>query len=41
MIYHGRYISKAQCIISQYSNYTIDNVGEESINVNGINTQVS
>jgi len=34
-----KYMSKAQCIISQYSNYTIDKVGEESINVNGINTQ--
>ena len=33
-----RYLKKAQCIIEQYGNFTID-VDGESINVNGINTQ--
>ena len=34
----SRYLEKAQCIIDQYGNYTID-VDGEKFNVNGINTQ--
>ena len=33
-----KYLERAQCIIDQYGNYTIDVEGEE-FNVNGINTQ--
>ena len=33
-----KYLKKAQCIIDQYGNYTID-VNGEKLNVNGINTQ--
>merc|ERR550517_983299 len=33
-----KYLEKAQCIIDQYGNYTIE-VDGETINVNGINTQ--
>ena len=33
-----RYLEKAQCIIDQYSNYTID-IDGETFNVNGINGQ--
>ena len=33
-----RYLKKAQCIIEQYGNFTID-AGGEILNVNGINTQ--
>lgn len=33
-----KYLEKAQCIIDQYGNYTVD-VGDETLNVNGINTQ--
>jgi len=33
----GRYLSKAQCIISQYGNYTIGDL--ENLPLNGINTQ--
>ena len=30
------YLTKAQCIIGQYGNYTIERLG---LNLNGINTQ--
>ena len=33
-----RYLEKAQCIIDQYSNYTVEVEGE-TLNINGINTQ--
>merc|ERR1719481_248399 len=33
-----RYLEKAQCIINQYTNYTVE-VNGESLNLNGINTQ--
>ena len=33
-----KYLEKAKCIIDQYGAYKMD-VGEEEINVNGINTQ--
>ena len=33
-----RYLEKAQCIIDQYSNYTVE-VDGETLNVNGINSQ--
>ena len=33
-----RYLKKAQCIISQYGNYTIKDL--DNMQLNGINTQV-
>ena len=33
-----KYLEKAQCIIDQYGNFTVD-VGDEVLNVNGVNTQ--
>ena len=35
---HTRYLKKAQCIISQYGNYTIKAL--DNMQLNGINTQV-
>ena len=34
----SRYLKKAQCIISQYGNYTIKDL--DNMQLNGINTQV-
>ena len=34
----SEYLERAQCIIDQYDNYTVQ-VGEEQLNVNGVNTQ--
>ena len=36
-----RYLRRAECIIGQYSNYTIEDTTEDELTVNGINTQVS
>jgi len=33
-----KYLERAQCIIDQYGNYSV-NIGQETLNVNGINTQ--
>ena len=33
-----RYVEKTKCIIDQYRNYTVK-VGEETLNINGVNTQ--
>ena len=33
-----KYLERAQCIIDQYGNYSVK-VGEETYNLNGINTQ--
>ena len=33
-----RYVEKTRCVINQYSNYTVK-VGEETLNINGVNTQ--
>lgn len=33
------YLNKAQCIIDQYGNFTVDVGEEEELNLNGINTQ--
>ena len=33
-----KYLERAQCIIDQYGNYSVQ-LGEETLNLNGINTQ--
>ena len=38
MSFVSRYLKKAQCIISQYGNYTIKAL--DNMKLNGINTQV-
>ena len=34
----SEYLNRTQCVIDQYSNYTVD-VDGEILNLNGINTQ--
>ena len=34
-----KYLEKAQCIIDQYGNYSVDLGGGTSMNLNGVNTQ--
>ena len=34
-----KYLEKAQCIIDQYGNYSVDLGGGATMNLNGVNTQ--